>query len=179
MKLKCVEQTGRVPFLSWNNYRIPWCRILLVPFIWSVVKEMESLTWWMRNRVYFPFYLVTVVVPGCTVLLRTSLGWGTCGLVTVDRAEVLCISGQPGVLQSTGSQRVGHSWATEQQQGRTGHSHSVADYPLYWDKAPLVMSPVLWVNELFQPGWWEQALLLALGENCVPGLFRCSFCRLQ
>ena len=49
----------------------------------------------VRNRVYFPFYLVTVEVPGCTVLLRTSLGWGTCRLVTVDRAEVLCISGQP------------------------------------------------------------------------------------
>lgn len=95
MKLKCVEQSGWVPFLGWNSYKIPWCRILLVLFIWSVVKEMESLTWWMRNRVYFPFYLVTVVVPGCTVLLRTSLGWGTCGLVTVDRAEVLCISGQP------------------------------------------------------------------------------------
>ena len=95
MKLKCVEQSGWVPFLGWNSYKIPWCRILLVLFIWSVVKEMESLTWWMWNRVYFPFYLVTVEVPGCTVLLRTSLGWGTCRLVTVDRAEVLCISGQP------------------------------------------------------------------------------------
>lgn len=36
-----------------------------------------------------------VVVPGCTVLLRTSLGWEPARLVTVDRAEVLCISGQP------------------------------------------------------------------------------------
>ena len=25
-----------------------------------------------------------------------------------------------------------------------GHSHSVANYPLYWDKTPLIMSPVLY-----------------------------------
>ena len=34
----------------------------------------------------------------------------------LNRHERLCRTGKPGVLQFTGSQRVGHNWATEQQQ---------------------------------------------------------------
>ena len=59
IKFKCVEQIGWVLYLSWNNRKIPQCRILLVLLIWSAVKSTGVLNMVdKKQRIYFPLYSV-------------------------------------------------------------------------------------------------------------------------
>lgn len=54
-----MEQIGWVLYLSWNNRKIPQCRILLVLLIWSAVKSTGVLNMVdKKQRVYFPLYSV-------------------------------------------------------------------------------------------------------------------------
>ena len=56
-------------------------------------------------------------------------------------------TGRPGVLQSMGSQRVGHNWATEQQQSLSGQADPGTQASKAWTAAH---SPESWVGPATQ-----------------------------
>ena len=82
--------------------------------------------------------------------------------------------GKPEVLQSMGSQTVGHDWPTEQQQGETKVvSHPEIIFLHCWDDA-LMSAPPDAPNSmrLLHSGWWAHTWSSALSELRWP--FRLS-----
>ena len=62
-------------------------------------------------------------------------------------------TGKPGVLQSMGSHRVGHNWATELNWKLMQHCKSVLKKPITFFKKAIKSKNFLWKNSILQSLW--------------------------
>ena len=121
---------------SWNfNTLATWCEELTHlkrPWCWERLKaggEGDARGWdgWMASPTSWTW-----------VWVSSGVWWWT---------------GKPGVLQSMGSHRVGHNWATELNWKLMQHCKSVLKKPITFFKKAIKSKNFLWKNSILQSLW--------------------------
>ena len=92
-------------------------------FVWHWVNELSHISWGQNTVKISAHYFIGLCKRG--MKMRWLDGITDSMNMSLSKLRVIWRTGKPGVLQSMGSQRVGHDWAMEQQQ-KEGNCNDVS-----------------------------------------------------
>ena len=92
-------------------------------FVWHWVNELSHISWGQNIVKISAHYFIGLCKRG--MRMRWLDGITDSMNMSLSKLREIWRTGKPGVLQSMGSQRVGHDWETEQQQ-KEGNCNDVS-----------------------------------------------------
>ena len=93
-------------------------------FVWHWVNELSHISWGQNTVKISAHYFIGLCKRG--MKMRWLDGITDSMNMSLSKLREIWRRGKPGVLQSMGLQRVGHDWATEQQQQKEGNCNDVS-----------------------------------------------------